>query len=198
MKFYFTFFALCSTWIITAQNYKYPMASPRQTVTQQFSITSISVDYSRPGVRERKIFGELVPYGKIWRAGANEATSIKFGQDVLFGGKPTKSGTYAIFITPQEKEWTVVLNYDADAWGAYSYDPNENAIEIKVPVETQKTLQERLEYSFEDMTENKVNLIIKWEYVKVAIPIEVDKLENVNKIIQHLTEIKQLERDMGN
>ncbi|ATA78003.1 DUF2911 domain-containing protein [Capnocytophaga canimorsus] len=174
------------------------MASPRQTVTQQFSITSISVDYSRPGVRERKIFGELVPYGKIWRAGANEATSIKFGQDVLFGGKPTKAGTYAIFITPQEKEWTVVLNYDADAWGAYSYDPNENAIEIKVPVETQKTLQERLEYSFEDMTENKVNLIIKWEYVKVAIPIEVDKLENVNKIIQHLTEIKQLERDMGN
>ncbi len=180
-----------------SQNYKYPMASPRQVISQQFSVTKISVDYGRPSVRGRKIFGELVPYGKIWRVGANEATNITFEQSVIFGGKPTKIGRYAIFITPEEKEWTVVLNYDADAWGAYSYDPNENAIEVKIPVQEQKELQESLEISFEGISDTKINLVIRWEYSKIEIPIEVDKTEEINKIIEHLKEIKQVERDMG-
>ncbi|CEN44334.1 conserved exported hypothetical protein [Capnocytophaga canis] len=180
-----------------SQDFKYPMASPRQVVSQQFSVTKISVDYGRPSVRGRKVFGELVPFGKVWRVGANEATNITFQQNVLFGGKATKVGRYAIFITPEEKEWTVVLNYDADAWGAYSYDPNENAIEIKVPVEKLKELQESLEITFEGISETKINLVIKWEYSKIQIPIEADKIDEVNKIIEFLKEIKQVERDMG-
>ncbi|MDO4228836.1 MAG: DUF2911 domain-containing protein [Capnocytophaga sp.] len=196
MKKLITFILILSAYTGFSQNYKYPMASPRQMISQQFSVTKISVDYGRPSVRGRKIFGELVPYGKIWRVGANEATNITFEQSVLFGGKPTKIGRYAIFITPEEKEWTVALNYDADAWGAYSYDPNENAIEVKLPVQTLKELQESLEISFEGINETKVNLIIKWEYSKIEIPIEVDKSENINKIIEYLKEIKQVERDM--
>lgn len=190
-----TFFLSCLSGF--SQNYKYPMASPRQVVSQQFSVTKISVDYGRPSVRGRKIFGDLVPYGKIWRVGANEATNVSFEQSILFGGKPTKPGRYAIFVTPEENEWTIVLNYDADAWGAYSYDPNENAIEIKVPVQTLKDLQESLEISFENIAENKVDLIIKWEHAKVAIPIEADKIDEINKIVDFLREIKQVERDMG-
>lgn len=171
-KIAFLLLLLCAcTYTGFSQNYKYPMASPRQVISQQFSVTKISVDYGRPSVRGRKIFGELVPYGKIWRVGANEATNITFEQSVLFGGKPTKIGRYAIFITPEEHEWTVVLNYDADAWGAYSYDPNENAIEVKVPVQTQKELQESLEISFEGISETKINLQIRWEYSKVDIPL---------------------------
>ena len=197
-KIAFLLLLLCAcTYTGFSQNYKYPMASPRQVISQQFSVTKISVDYGRPSVRGRKIFGELVPYGKIWRVGANEATNITFEQSVLFGGKPTKIGQYAIFITPKEHEWTVVLNYDADAWGAYSYDPNENAIEVKVPVQTQKELQESLEISFEGISETKINLQIRWEYSKVDIPIEVDKTQDINKIIEYLKEIKQVERDMA-
>ncbi|MDO5607071.1 MAG: DUF2911 domain-containing protein [Capnocytophaga sp.] len=193
---YFFILLLFSLEIISAQEFHYPMASPKQSITQQFSVSEISVNYSRPAVRERKIFGELVPFGKIWRAGANDATNITFGQDILFGGKPVKKGTYAIFITPQEREWTVVLNYDADAWGAFSYDPNDNIIEIKVPVITSKEIQERLEYSFEGIDNEKVHLTIKWEYSMIEIPIEVDKKEQINKIIDYLKEIQQIEREM--
>lgn len=196
MKKLITLVLILSAYAGFSQNYKYPMASPRQVISQQFSVTKISVDYGRPSVRGRKIFGELVPYGKIWRVGANEATNITFEQSVLFGGKPTKIGRYAIFITPEENEWTVALNYDADAWGAYSYDPNENAIEIKLPVQPLKELQESLEITFEGINENKINLTIKWEYSKIEIPIEVDKTENIKKIIEYLKEIKQVERDM--
>ena len=186
---------LCGLWSF-GQNFSYPMASPRQVITQQFSVSQITVDYGRPSVRGRKIFGELVPYGKIWRLGANQATSITFYQPVKFGGLPVKKGDYAIFVTPEAHQWTVVLNYDSNAWGAYSYDPNENAIEFTVPVTQTKELQESLEFSFEAISNDKVNLVIRWEYLKVEIPIEVDKKETIDKIVKQLREVKQFERDL--
>ena len=186
---------LCGLWSF-GQNFSYPMASPRQVITQQFSVSQITVDYGRPSVRGRKIFGELVPYGKIWRLGANQATSITFYQPVKFGGLPVKKGDYAIFVTPEAHQWTVVLNYDSNAWGAYSYDPNENAIEFTVPVTQTKELQESLEFSFEAISNDKVNLVIRWEYLKVEIPIEVDKKETIDKIVDQLREVKQFERDL--
>ena len=186
---------LCGLWSF-GQNFSYPMASPRQVITQQFSVSQITVDYGRPSVRGRKIFGELVPYGKIWRLGANQATSITFYQPVKCGGLPVKKGDYAIFVTPEAHQWTVVLNYDSNAWGAYSYDPNENAIEFTVPVTQTKELQESLEFSFEAISNDKVNLVIRWEYLKVEIPIEVDKKETIDKIVEQLREVKQFERDL--
>ena len=186
---------LCGLWSF-GQNFSYPMASPRQVITQQLSVSQITVDYGRPSVRGRKIFGELVPYGKIWRLGANQATSITFYQPVKFGGLPVKKGDYAIFVTPEAHQWTVVLNYDSNAWGAYSYDPNENAIEFTVPVTQTKELQESLEFSFEAISNDKVNLVIRWEYLKVEIPIEVDKKETIDKIVEQLREVKQFERDL--
>ena len=186
---------LCGLWSF-GQNFSYPMASPRQVITQQFSVSQITVDYGRPSVRGRKIFGELVPYGKIWRLGANQATSLTFYQPVKFGGLPVKKGDYAIFVTPEAHQWTVVLNYDSNAWGAYSYDPNENAIEFTVPVTQTKELQESLEFSFEAISNDKVNLVIRWEYLKVEIPIEVDKKETIDKIVEQLREVKQFERDL--
>ena len=178
------------------QNFSYPMASPRQVITQQFSVSQITVDYGRPSVRGRKIFGELVPFGKVWRLGANQATSISFLQPVKFGGKPVKKGDYAIFATPEAHQWTIMLNYDANAWGAYSYDPNENAIEFTVPVTQTKDLQESLEFSFETLSNEKLNLVIRWEYTKVEIPIEIDKKDTIEKIVEQLKEVKQYERDL--
>ena len=89
-----------------------------------------------------------------------------------------------------------MLNYDANAWGAYSYDPNENAIEFTVPVTQTKALQESLEFSFESLSNAQVNLIIRWEYVQVSIPIEVDKKEIIDKIVEQLKDVKQYERDL--
>ena len=188
-------FLLCGLWSF-GQNFSYPMASPRQVITQQFSVSQITVDYGRPSVRGRKIFGELVPYGKIWCLGAKNVTSVIFSQPVKFGGLPVKKGDYAIFVTPEAHQWTVVLNYDSNAWGAYSYDPNENAIEFTVPVTQTKELQESLEFSFEAISNDKVNLVIRWEYLKVEIPIEVDKKETIDKIVEQLREVKQFERDL--
>ncbi len=196
MKKIFVIVSFLLSIVTYAQNFSYPMASPRQVITQQFSVSQITVDYGRPSVRGRKIFGELVPYGKVWRLGANEATNISFLQPVKFGGKPVKKGSYAIFVTPEVNHWTVVLNYDADAWGAYSYDPNENAIEFTVPVMQTKELQESLEFSFETLSNEKLNLVIRWEYTMVQIPIEIDKKETIDKIVEQLKEVKQFERDL--
>lgn len=103
--------------LANAQSYNVPMASPRHSIQQQFSVSSISIDYGRPAVKGRKIFGELVPYGKVWRAGANSSTKISFGQNVIFGGKDLKAGTYGLFIIPQPTQWTIILNKDSQSWG---------------------------------------------------------------------------------
>ena len=119
-------FAVCisASTLSFAQDYSVPAASPRQKVEQQFSMSKISVDYGRPGVKGRKIFGELVPYGQVWRAGANSSTKITFGQSVNFGGKTVPAGTYGLFIVPTEKDWKVILNKDFDT----SYSPVNNSL----------------------------------------------------------------------
>ena len=132
-KLIVTVFLSFSLWGFS--QYSIPTASPRQKVEQQFSMTKISVDYGRPGVKGRTVFGDLVPYGKIWRAGANSATKITFEQNVNFGGKEVKAGSYALFIIPSENQWKVYLNKDANQWGAYAYDEKLNIVEITLPVQ---------------------------------------------------------------
>jgi len=129
-------FALCisASALSIAQEYTVPAASPRQRVEQQFSMSKIIIDYGRPGVNGRKIFGELVPYGQVWRAGANSSTKITFGQSVNFGGKTVPAGTYGLFIVPTEKEWKVILNKDFQQWGAYTYDPSQDVVDVTIPV----------------------------------------------------------------
>ena len=116
-----------------AQQYNIPAVSPRQTVEQQFSVTKISVEYGRPAVKGRKVFGELVPFGQVWRAGANEATKITFGQEVLFMVKKKKE-PHALYVVPQEKEWKIILNRGVNNWGAYTYDAKEDVATTTVPV----------------------------------------------------------------
>ena len=111
-KLFATVFLSCS--LLGFSQYHIPVASPKQKVEQQFSMTKITVDYGRPGIKGRKVFGELVPFGKVWRAGANSATKVTFEQNVDFGGKEVKAGSYALFVIPMEKEWKVMLNKDAN------------------------------------------------------------------------------------
>ena len=172
-----------------------PVASPRQTVEQQFSMAKISLDYGRPAVKGRKVFGELVPFGQVWRAGANGATKITFEQSIDFGGKIVPAGTYGVFVIPQEKEWKIILNKDANQWGAYSYDERLNVIDITVPTQKLTEAQEVFEIALNPKDENNVDMVFKWDLTKVVVPLKTGNPATVIKIVDKLKEIKQIEKD---
>ncbi|MES1225768.1 MAG: DUF2911 domain-containing protein, partial [Bacteroidota bacterium] len=109
----------------------------------------VRVIYSRPFKNGREVFGKLVPFGKVWRAGANEETEIKFYRDVNFGGKSVKAGTYALFVLPEANEWTIILNNDLDQWGAYSYMDKNDVLRFMVPVTKSSSILENFSIVFE-------------------------------------------------
>ena len=172
-----------------------PAASPRQTVEQQFSTSKITVDYGRPGVKGRKVFGELVPYNKVWRAGANGATKITFAQPVDFGGKTVPAGTYGLFVIPTEKDWKIILNKDAQQWGAYAYDEKLNVTDVNVPVQKLSEKQEWFAVELNPLDDNSLDMVIKWDLAKVTVPVKVANPDMVSKVIEKLKEIKQIEKD---
>lgn len=187
-----TFLALS---VAAYSQFTLPAASPRQKVEQQFSMSKITVDYGRPGVKDRKIFGELVPFGKVWRAGANSSTKITFEQSINFGGKIVPAGTYGLFVIPTEKEWKVILNKDAQQWGAYEFDEKLNVIDVTVPVQKLAEKQEWFVIELNPVDDSLVNLVMKWDFTKVELPMKTGKPETVSKIVEKLKEIKQIERD---
>ena len=187
-----TFLALS---VAAYSQFTLPAASPRQKVEQQFSMSKITVDYGRPGVKGRKIFGDLVPFGKVWRAGANSSTKITFEQSVNFGGKTVSAGTYGLFVIPTEKEWKVILNKDSQQWGAYTFDEKLNVVDVTLPVQKLAEKQEWFEIELNPVDDNAVNLVMKWDFTKVELPLKIGKPETVSKIVEKLKEIKQIERD---
>ncbi|MFC6268117.1 DUF2911 domain-containing protein [Frigoriflavimonas asaccharolytica] len=183
--------------LLSAQNYNLPAASPKQTVMQQLSISNITVEYGRPAVKGRSIFGGLVPFDKVWRAGANGTTKVSFGQDFVFGGKIVKKGTYGLFIIPKSNEWEIILNSDADGWGAYAYDEKKNVASTMVPVMKSMEMQEWFKIDFENLSEEKVMMTFNWDKTKVAVPIMVANPAEISKIIDKLKEIKKVNDDMS-
>lgn len=192
-KLLFTAFLAASVTVYS--QWTAPVASPKQMVEQQFSLSKISVEYGRPGIKGRKIFGELVPYNKVWRAGANAATKITFGQNVNFGGKMVNAGSYSLFIVPTEKEWKIILNSVANQWGAYEYNDKMNIAEVSVPVQKLSDKQEFFEISLQPVDEHTSHLGIKWDMSMIMVPIKEAKPETVLKIIEKLNEVKQIEKD---
>lgn len=188
------FTALLAISVSAYSQWTIPAASPRQTVEQQFSMSKITVDYGRPGVKGRKIFGDLVPYGKVWRAGANSSTKIEFKQSINFGGTIVPAGKYGLYILPTEKEWKIILNSDFQSWGT-DYDASKDLYVVTVPVQKLAEKQEFFEIALNPLDENSVDLVFKWDNVKTVVPLKTGKPETVNKIVEKLKEIKQIERD---
>lgn len=139
--------------------------SPRAFVKSK----NLEVSYGQTSKRNRVIFGELVPYGNVWRAGANEATEITFKKDAKFGGKAVAAGTYSLFAIPNEKEWVLILNSQLKQWGAYEYEKHQskNVAEVTVPVETLDKPQEKLTYDYKGD-----KLTIQWDKTSVSVPVE--------------------------
>ena len=151
-----------------------PEASPAARVQQTVGLTEIAVSYHRPAVGGRKVWGDLVPYGEVWRTGANENTTISFSSDVKIGGKPLRAGTYGLHAIPTAKDWTVIFSTAITSWGSFSYDPKEDALRVTVTPRPMPVLEERLSYRFDDPTATKVTLVLAWEKLGVPIPIEVE------------------------
>ncbi len=148
-----------------------PRDSQHAQITQKIGITNITIDYHRPLVKGRKIFGGLEPYGKVWRAGANENTTIAFSDAVSIEGKPLAAGTYGLHMIPTENEWTVVFSKAATAWGSFSYDEKEDALRVTVKPQT-ADFHEALTYDFDDPKPNGATVTMRWD--KVAVPFKVE------------------------
>ena len=127
--------------------------------------------YSRPSKRDRQIFGSLVPYGEVWRTGANEATELTLYTDMMVGDKIVEAGTYTLYTIPEEKEWTVILNKSTNIWGAYDYHVEQDLVRIKVPVKQAKTSIESLSMAFAP-TDNGAKLQIGWDDRYVEVPFK--------------------------
>jgi hypothetical protein len=159
---------LCS-FVATAQDN--PPASPPATASGKIGAADVTVKYSSPSVKGRKIWGELVPYGQVWRTGANEATTITFSKDVTIEGQPLKAGTYALFTVPAENEWTIVLNKTAKQWGAFKYDEGQDALRVKVKPTAAKSMSERMKIDVTSKGKNAGVVTIMWE--NLAVPFTV-------------------------
>lgn len=131
----------------------------------------IKAIYGRPQKKERVIFGELEPYGKVWRTGANEATEIKFYKDVTIDGKVVKAGTYALFTIPDKDKWTIILNSELDQWGAYSYNKEKDVLRTDVPVKPSSAPIEAFTIIFKE--DKTVSMVLAWDKVIVEVPITV-------------------------
>lgn len=150
-----------------------PRPSQKGTVEQRVGITDVKIVYSRPGVKNRVIWGELVPYDKVWRTGANEATTITFSADVKVNGHPLPAGTYSLHTIPTRGDWTVIFNRKAEQWGSYSYDDKEDALRIPVtPVAHEAT--EWMTFSFPVIGVDKATVALDWEKLRVPFELEFD------------------------
>lgn len=146
--------------------------SPNASVTQTIGTTKVSINYGRPAVQERQIFGSLVPFEEVWRTGANEATTISFSDNVRIEGQPLKEGTYGLFTIPGEEGWTVIFNNVATQWGAFDYTSEEDALRVKVEPEKAVPMEQMMFY-FEDVTANSATVYLHWDEVKVPFTVQV-------------------------
>lgn len=168
-------FLLAIPSLLHAQNYRLdlPWPSPHATVSQVVGMTTISVDYHRPGVNKRAIWGGLVPYDTVWRAGANENTVLSSTSPFTVGGTTLPAGRYGVFMIPTRTTWTIALSKQSNAWGAFSYDPAEDTVRFVV-TPTPAEFTERLQYNFDDPTNTTVTLTMRWEKLAVSFPVTVN------------------------
>src|SRR6266550_4747455 len=169
---------------LAAQNdLNLPDVSQAAEVKQQIALTDITIKYHRPLVNGRKIWGGLVPYGKVWRAGANENTTIDFSDAISVEGKPLAKGAYGLHMIPNPDSWTIIFSKTNTAWGSYSYDQKEDALRVDVKPRPLAENKEALEFDFEDLKPTSAAVTLKWEKVSVPFTVSINDadqtLENI-------------------
>lgn len=177
-------FLLCT--IALSSQLDHPKASPAATVIQEVGFTKIEVDYSRPATRGRKIFGDLVPYGRIWRVGANESTKISVDSEVTVLENKLPVGTYALYAFPEEDEWEIVFHKNIEHWGdgRKNYNPEEDAFRVTIKPQKEQAYQENFLIAFDSISHNTANLTLHWERTIISIPITVNTHEIMEQQIE--------------
>ena len=187
--------AACFCVLVNAQ-VRLPRQSPKASVMQTFGVTDLTITYSRPGVKGRKIWGDppagaaagtatlddarrrpadavIVPFGRVWRTGANEATTFTATDDVLINGQPLKAGTYSLHTIPGPSEWTIIFNSDPGQWGSFAYDEKKDVLRVKAKPETTADSQEWLAFQIEPEGESSARVNLRWERLRVPFTVEV-------------------------
>jgi hypothetical protein len=169
---------------VSAQNdLNLPDASQAAEVKQRIALTDITINYHRPLVNGRKIWGGLVPYGKVWRAGANENTTIEFSDPVSIEGQPLAKGTYGLHMIPNPDSWTVIFSKTNTGWGSYSYKQDEDALRVNVKPKPLAESKEALEFDFEDLKPDSTAVTLKWE--KLGAPFTVS-IKDADQTLQNI------------
>ena len=171
---------------VDAQTLRTPAPSPTQNIKQDFALSTVELSYSRPAVKQRKIFGDLVPYGKVWRTGANQATTISFGEEVTFGGKKVPAGKYGLLTIPNTGEWTVILTKQLDVTGPSAYKQDQDVARVTVTPDEMPFAIESFMMVFDNITSSSMDLIMLWDKTAVRVPIKSDVETKVMAQIDNL------------
>lgn len=162
---------LCAPLIIHAQDSMPVRTSPVALVTAKSKDTYLKIVYGQPQKKGREIFGKLVPYGQVWRTGANEATEMTITRDIIINSILLKAGTYSIFTIPQSDHWTIIINSELGLWGSYNYNSKLDVIRFDVPVKPADKIYEAFTISIDQRNE-LADLVMQWDSTKISIPIK--------------------------
>jgi hypothetical protein len=148
-----------------------PKESPLAVIRVRYKDAYVKLTYSQPHKRNREVFGKLVPYGQVWRTGANEATELTVTKDIQINNTLLKAGTYSLFTIPEKEKWTIIVNSEVGLWGSYNYNSKLDVLRFEVPVQKSATIFEALTMQLDQRNE-LVDLVISWDDVRVTIPIK--------------------------
>lgn len=165
---------LATTISLDAQALKVPAQSPAGYIKQDFGLSSVEISYNRPSVKGRVIFGDLVPYAKMWRTGANAATTIKFDSDVMINNRPVKAGEYALYTIPNENNWEFILNTAINSWGVSGYDRSKDVIRFFAPVKTTPFKFENLTFLIDDIKRESAMVHVAWDNTVASFEVTTD------------------------
>jgi hypothetical protein len=174
MKKILTSLAVLATIAAGAQDL--PQPSPSTHLEQRVGLTDITLDYSRPSVNGRVIFGDLVPFGSHWRAGANQNTKVTFSKPVTIAGTDVAAGTYSLSMIPNKGTWTVILNTKTDMWGVDGYSQEQDVLRVEVTPQAIATV-ETMRMSLENITVSNAEIVLDWSDVRIALPVELNTME---------------------
>jgi Protein of unknown function (DUF2911) len=176
-----TLFVLVFSTLTASAQIKTPQLSPVAKITQEVGVSEVSVEYSRPSARGRKVFGDLLPYGEMWRTGANASTKITFKDNISIKGQKLDAGSYALYTVPGEKEWAVVFYKNTKFWGTpgKEYDGNDEALRLLIPVTMLGANVETFTIGFDNLTNAKYDINMDWERTRITLPIDLNTDEKV-------------------
>ena len=172
-KLFIAAIAVLSLFIADAQ-LKTPAPSPAQTIKQDFGLSNVELSYSRPGMKGRKIFGDLVPYGKVWRTGANQATTLTFGDAVTIGGTKIPAGKYGLLTIPDKKSWIIIITKQTDATSPADYKQDQDVVRVEASTMDLETSVETFTMQFANIKPSSCDLRILWDKTAVSLPITID------------------------